>query len=326
MSSIQETLANVEKTFSTPSYPSGLPTLVRENLDEFINRLTMKETPIRDRLPRKKGNGLAASWNVLTGIGVGTSAFAEGATPTEDNTTYARRSAVYAELGKKKSISDRMIAAGANFTDIESELTEVAMREVIQDEEALIVTGDSTVNALQFDGLGTTKAGFVISATDDAANAAGFRTNLLNTAVAQIQTTYGVRPTAILVSYLMKKAINESLAGDVRVNLDATNTVGTGVDVGFFQSAVGKLPIIASYAVPTVTTGSGPYVTKGDIYVVCEKAQGGDVLYMEDLYGMSKTMLDRTGAAVKFMVTEATVFVNRAPEFHVRIKNVLIPN
>lgn len=325
MSSIQETLANVEKTFNTPSYPSGLPTLVRENLDEFINRLTMKETPIRDRLPRKKGNGLAASWNVLTSIGVGTSAFAEGGTPAEDNTNYARRSAVYVELGKKKSISDRAIAAGANFTDIESELTEVAMREVIQDEEAFIISGDSTVNSLQFDGLSTTKAGMVIPTIDDAANAAGFRTILLNQAVAQIQTTYGVRPTAIYVSYLMQKAINESLSGDVRVNLDSTNTVGTGVHVSFFQSAVGKLPIITSYAVPTTTSGS-PATTKSDIYVVCEKAQGGDVIYMEDLYGMGKTMLDRTGAAIKFMVTEATVLVNRAPEFHVRIKNVLIPN
>jgi Phage capsid family len=323
MSSIQETLSNVEKALNTPSYPSGLPTLIRENLDEFINRLTMKETPIRDRLPRKKGSGLAASWNVLSAMGVGNSAFAEGATPTEDNTTYVRRSAVYKELGKKKSISDRMLAAGASFTDIESELTEVAMREVIQDEETLIVTGDATGSPLQFDGLQYQITGG--SVIDDASNVAGFRTILLNKAVAQIQTNYGVRPTAIYVSYLMKRAINESLTGDVRVNLDATNTVGTGVDVGFFQSAVGKLPILASYAVPTSTSGS-PAVTVGDIYVVTEKAQGGDVLYMEDLYGMGKGMLDRTGAAIKFMVTECTVMVNRAVEYHVRIRNVVIPN
>ena len=33
-------------------------------------------------------------------------------------------------------------------------------------------------------------------------------------------------------------------------------------------------------------------------------------------------MLDRTGAAIKFMVTEATVFVCRADEFQVAITNV----
>jgi len=49
--------------------------------------------------------------------------------------------------------------------------------------------------------------------------------------------------------------------------------------------------------------------TVGDIYVVTEKTRGQDVLYMEDLYPLSKDMLARTGAAVPFMVTECTVLV-----------------
>ena len=52
---IQETLQNVEKTLSTPTYIQGA-ILVRENLDGFINRLPLKETPIRDRTPRKAGS------------------------------------------------------------------------------------------------------------------------------------------------------------------------------------------------------------------------------------------------------------------------------
>lgn len=74
---------------------------------------------------------MAASWNVLTAITAGNSAFSEGSTPTENNATYDRRSAVYKELGKTKSISDRMLAAGASFIDQEAEQTEVAIREVI---------------------------------------------------------------------------------------------------------------------------------------------------------------------------------------------------
>ena len=77
MTSIQETLNNVTKALSTPAYPTGLPALVRENLADFITRLTNKSTPIRDRLARKKGSGLAASWNLLTAMGVGTAPFAE---------------------------------------------------------------------------------------------------------------------------------------------------------------------------------------------------------------------------------------------------------
>lgn len=77
MSSIETTLQSVEKALNTPAYPTGLPALVRENLSDMVTRLTYKNTPIRDRLPRKAGSGLAASWNVLTAMGVGTSPFTE---------------------------------------------------------------------------------------------------------------------------------------------------------------------------------------------------------------------------------------------------------
>lgn len=320
MSSIQETIQNVEKALTTPTYPTGLPGLVRENLDGFITRLTDKQTPLRDRLARKKGSGLAASWNVLSAMGVGNSAFAEGGTPTEDNTTYVRRSAVYKELGKKKSVTDKMLAAGASFIDVESELTEVAMREVIQDEELLIIVGDATAQPTQFDGLRTQVTTNVI---DDNNNALGFRTALLDMAIERLVRDYGVVPTAVYCGYGMKRAINQSLAGDVRVNLDQTNSVSTGVDVGFYQSMVGKLPIIGTFAIANDTTTFATF-TVSDIYVACEKSRGSDVVYMEDLYAMGKSMLDRTGASIKFMVTEATVLVNRAQEFHVRIKNVRI--
>lgn len=133
MESIEKTLENVEKTFTAPTYSAG-GAMVRENLLPMVTRLEFRETPIRDRLVRKPGSGQAASWNVMTAMGSGNSAFAEGGTPNEDTTSYERRSAIYKELGKTKSVSDRMIAAGRSFTDQEAEQTEVGMREVIQDE------------------------------------------------------------------------------------------------------------------------------------------------------------------------------------------------
>lgn len=314
---IQKTLEEVEKVLSTPTYIQGA-ILTRENLSDFVTRLPLKQTPIRDRLPRKTGMGLAASWTVMTSLGVGNSPFTEGGTPTEDATGYARRSAVYKEFGKTKSVTDRMIAAGRSFIDMEAELTEVALREVIQDEEQLIITGDTSVSALQFDGL---VASVTTNVTDDANNALGFRTDLLDAAIETLVSTYGVVPTAIYVGYGMKRAINQSLAGDVRVNLDQTNQVSTGVEVGFYQSMVGKLPIIPTFAIAADTTTYSGYSVE-DIYVVTEKAQGSDVLYLEDLYPIGKSPLDRVGAAIKFMVTQATVLVNRAEEFHVRIKSV----
>jgi len=316
---LDRTLQNVEKMLTTPTYIQG-PILVRENLSSFINRLTEKDTNLRDRLPRKPGSGLAASWTVLTAIGVGNAPFAEGGTPTEDASSYQRRSAVYKELGKTKSISDKMLAAGKTFLDQEAEQTEIAIRETIQDEEQFIITGDSGVSALQFDGLDTI---ITTNVTDDTNNALGFRTDLLDAEIAKIVNNYSVIPTAIYVSYGMKRAINQSLAGDVRVELTSGNSVATGVDVNFYQSMVGKLPIIPTFAIADdTTTYAGNTVS--DIYIVTERSKGQDVIYMEDLYPLGKTMLDRTGAAIKFMVTECTVLVCRAEEFQAKIANVRI--
>lgn len=199
-----------------------------------------------------------------------------------------------------------MLAAGKSFLDQEAEQTEVAIREVIQDEEQLLITGNS-VAPTQFDGLRTLVTTNVFN---DLNNALGFRTDLLDMAIATLVNTYGVRPTAIYCSYGMKRAINQSLAGDVRVNINqgATEGLSTGVDVGFYQSMIGKLPIVPTFA---IADDAATFVgnTVSDVYIVTEKARGQEVLYLEDLYPLHKTMLDRTGAAIKFMVTEATVLV-----------------
>lgn len=318
---IVQTLQNVRKTISTPTYtnPSTL-TLVRENLAPEISRLVNRETPLRDRLTRRTGSGLAASWNVLTSITNNNASFAEGGTPTENNASYTRRSAVYKELGKKKSITDKMLAAGASFTDQEAEQTEVAMLEVIQDEERLIIQGDATGTPVEFDGLNSLIS---TNITNDNNNALGFRTDLIDAEVANLLTNFGVKPTAIICSYNMKRAINQSLAGDIRVNLNQGNEVGHGIDVTFYQSAIGKLPIIPTFAVADdSSTYSGNTVS--DIYLITETAFAQPVLYMEDLYPIGKSMLDRTGAAINFMVTEATVLVCRAEEMQVRIRNVRV--
>ena len=318
---LDQTLANVKKTISTPTYIQGA-ILTRENLSGFVNRLPYKETPIRDRLARKTGSGLAASWNVMTAMTTGNSPFAEGGTPTENNATYVRRSAIYKELGKTKSVTDKMLAAGKSFMDQEAEQTEVAMREVIQDEEDLIITGDSGAVATEFDGLDEI---ITTNELDDANNALGFRTDILDEAVSDLVNTYGVRPTAIYCSYGMKRAINQSLAGDVRVNINqgAQDGLATGLDIVYYQSMVGKLPIVATFAISDSTT-EYPGFTTGDIYIVTEKWANQDVLYLEDLYTLGKTMLDRTGAAIKFMVTECTVLVCRAEEMQYKILNVRI--
>lgn len=316
---ILETIDSVSKAMSTPAYIQGAVN-VRENLDGFVHKLAFKETAIRDRLPRKKGNGLAASWNVLTSIGVGNTPFAEGGTPVEDATGYVRRSAVYKEFGKVKSVTDKMLAGGASFLEQESAEMEAALRSVIQSEEQFIITGDEAVSALQFDGL---RKQITTNVVDDNANALGFRPDLLNQGIEKLMTIYGARPTAIYTGYGAQRAIDNSLSGDVRVNLNAGNEVSTGLRVKNFASMAGDLPFINTFAISGDAV-TFPGKTVEDIYIVAESVQGQNAIYMEDLYGLGKSDLARTGAAIKFMVTECTVLVNRAEEFQIKIENVVV--
>lgn len=317
--SVLDTLNNVEKTLNIPTYVEGA-ILSRENLDGFINRLPLKDTPVRDRLPRQVGNWLAASWNVMTTLGVGNSPFAEGWTPTEDATGYVRRSAIYKEFGKVKSITDKMLAAGKSFLDQESEQLEVAIRETIQDEEQFIITGDEGVSALQFDGL---KKGITTNVVDDNNNALGFRPDLLNQGIELLMTVHWVRPTAIYTGFGMQRAVDDSLSGDVRVNLNSWNEVSTWLRVKNFSSMAGDLPFVNTFAIQW-DAATYPGNTVEDILIVCENAQGQSVIYMEDLYGLGKADLAKTGASIKFMVTECTVLVNRAEEFQIKLTNIRV--
>lgn len=320
---IDKTIQDVEKVLSTPTYPDvSSATLVRENLSPIIESIVDRETPIRDRLPRKPGSGLAASWNLITSKGVGNAPFAEGDKPNGDDTGYARRSAIYKELGKTKSITDKMLAAGKSFSDLNAQETEIGIRETIEDEEQFIITGDSGADAKQFDGLGV----YITTNTfDDDNNALGFRSKLIEDAVGTIVRGYAVRPTAIYVSYGMAVAINQSLTGDVRINLDQTNAVTAGLEIKFIQTIAGKLPVIPTFAIADdATTYAGSNNVVGDIYIVTEKHRGHDIIFLEDLYPLGKMMLARTGSAQEFMVTESTVLVCRAEEFQYKIKNIRI--
>lgn len=313
--SVIDTLNNVEKTLSTPTYIEGA-ILSRENLSGEIVNLLNRNTPVRDRLPRTQGSWIAASWNVLTAMGVGNSAFAEWALPTEDATTYTRRSAIYKCLWKTKSITDLMIAAGRSFIDIEAQELEVAMLEVVKDEEQFIITWDTAVSALQFDWL---KKEIVTNVIDDNNNALGYRPDLINQAIELLQNTYWVNPTAILDWYGMQRVINDSLTPNRFI---AGNEATSWITIQNFASTAWMLPLVTTPAIKWDTV-SFPWNTVESIYVITERTPT-QVVYMEDLVGLRKEMTGKVNTSVKFFVAEYTVFVNRAEEFHVEIQNVRV--
>ena len=313
--SIIDTLNNVNKTLSSATYIDGA-ILQNENLSQEIVNLLNRQTPVRDRLPRVAGSGWAASWNVLTAMWVGNSAFAEWALPTEDATSCVRRHAVYKLLWKTKSITDYAIKTWASFIDLAAQELEVAMLEVIKDEEQFIITWDTAVSALQFDGI---KKTIVTNVIDDNNNALGYRADLINQAIELLQTNYGVNPTVILDWFGMQRVINDSLSPNRFI---AGNSATSWITIQNFASSAWLLDFVTTPAIKwdAVTFA---WNTVESIYVITENVSS-NVVYMSDLMGLRQDDIGKVNSSYKFFVSEYTVLVNRAEEFHVEIQNVRV--
>ena len=316
---LNDTLDNVSKTLSMPAYSEG-PANMRENLSSVVTKLNKRVTPIRDRLPRVTWSGLAAAWNVLTTIWSGATPTAEWAKPTQSASTYVKRHALYKQFGSTKGITDMMINAGKSFQNQEAAELEIAMLELLRDEETFIVTWDINVSALQYDWL---KKTIVTNVIDDNNNALGYRPDLLNQAIEIQLSTYDARATAIYNGYGMQRAINDSFTGNVQVNIDSTNSVSSGITVWTFSSVAWVLPFVTSPAVKWDAV-TYPWFTVESMYVVVENSDGTDVLYIEELQGMVKQYIGRVWTWIEFMVYHQNVLVNRAEEYHVEIQNVRV--
>lgn len=148
----------------------------RENLEAEAKILTPTDTPMRNRIPRVPGAGLAASWYQITSLGGGWGSsydqpgggsaaqvfFAETGAPAELTSTYARKTASYKLMGVEGSVSGFAMASGATFQNQLATEKRNALLNFMLLEEHAILNGSSTStsapwgdgsNALAFDGL-----------------------------------------------------------------------------------------------------------------------------------------------------------------------------
>lgn len=175
---IQKTaVTNASYTFS----PSSRSIFAPENLDPVVKLMVPTATPVRSMMPRSKGFGQAAAWKKLTsqlapgnkgtGVIVGGSAggtgykagFADAGTPNTSTTqTFSVVTAAYKNLGADVEVGRQAIASSRGYQDIRDELVRYKTLEVMLGEENMILNGDSSVDANEFDGLGkgvTTNSG-----------------------------------------------------------------------------------------------------------------------------------------------------------------------
>lgn len=104
---VDEAIANIQKAISSTNV-SGL-LLVREDLQSELAVAVGKDTPIRNRLTRIKGNGSSHAWYRLSptsysqgqflGTGPTNAFFARGGLPTATQCSYRYMAAPYTSLG-----------------------------------------------------------------------------------------------------------------------------------------------------------------------------------------------------------------------------------
>jgi len=331
MSDIFKALESFEKDVNVANYAGPIPSslLARQDLEAAIVKLTNRATPLRDVVSRVKGDGRAHLWNQRTQLDPSAASltvnafYADGALPTQSDGTYVQKTAAYKYLGYTGVVTGPMVASGRSFTDILAEIAEARLREVIQAEEWAMFHGNSTTNALMFDGLDaqlTTnlldKAGAAIAITD------------IWKIIKNIRNQGGIS-THIFCSFGVQNQINSLLLGDSRVVINQGTTVTAGVNVNNIQTPVGALPLVGDFFINPASpypynsagTSSGTSGSSTSNMYVLQVPE----IEMVDLMPIGRTELAKIADTVRFYINEYTVMAVKAEPWQGVIQNISDP-
>lgn len=215
-------------TFNPPTRSIFSP----ENLDPVVKVLVPTTAPIRAALPRTAGFGQAAGWNKLTSrldnTASGTNtvvSFADAGQPNQTTQTFSFVSAAYKNLGRDVEIGRQQIAAnrGGRLEDIRAKLEQVKTVEVMLGEENMILNGDSSVTATDFDGLSKQ-----LSTTS--ATGTSYMTASGVGSLAQSLFALGAeRPTHWIASAVQNASLSNALAASGAINRITLDDQGNAV-------------------------------------------------------------------------------------------------
>lgn len=257
-SRLEKLLEKFEKSVDT-SFAGATPNslLARQDLEAAIVVLSDRLTPLRDRISRMKGEGLAHLWNQRTRLdtladgpmGLVNLFYADGNLPASTDPAYAQKTAAYKYLGTTAVITGPMIASGRSYIDIEAEIAEAALRRLIQAEEWSIFHASSSVNSLAFDGLDVQ---ITTNVTDNAAaalTATGVTIPAFDKIIKKIRLQGGSKLDGINLSFGLQNVVNQIVSTAARymiVNEGSANLVA-GDHVVTYHSAIGAVPVIGDF-------------------------------------------------------------------------------
>lgn len=336
----EQVLNIFQKDVNVAGYAGPIPSslLARQDLEAEIVKLTDRNTPLRDIMPRIRGEGRAHLWNVRKALGGLPSMnsplelfYADGNLPTQSDPNYVQKSAAYAYIGVTGVITGPMIASGRSFIDIEAEVAEAKLREVVQGEEWCMFNGNSAVGnstgATGFDGLGVQIVTNVTDLHGTALTAAG--TNILQLdRLVKLVRLQGGQPTHFFSSFGIQNQVNHLVGAQARYIVANGTTVTAGIHAVNYQSPAGMLPIVGDFfinpAIPYPYNTAGSSGAEGSamssIYLL--QLNG---LEMADLMPVGRTELAKIADTVRFYLSEYTVLAVKAEPWQAQVINVSDP-
>lgn len=314
------------QTFAPPTRSVFAP----ENITEDIKLLVPVQTPIRNRTPRVQGFGQAAVFKRLTsklhantgaaGVGTNTAiAFADGGAPNATSQTYDTVAYPFKLLGRSVEVGGLAIAAtrntlgnnpvtgGANMLDSRERTKAV---EVMLGEEELLIGGDVTTSALQFDGLGK-------QITTNSGNAALLTASGIGS---YCNTSFlaGGDPSVLYANARQCRAIADNLEWTGSIQRAFINDTGN-VTAGYKVSNVIN-PVTGNVVDLEVSRYVG-----GDAYLLTERAPAGDNwVQIEELIPMSRVDVPSSNFSQIRFVLEALVLEVIGEPFQMKIGGLAI--
>jgi len=342
ISRLEKAIEKFEKAVDT-SYAGPTPNslLARQDLESVLVVLSDRQTPFRDRVSRKKGEGLAHLWNQRTRLdtlsqgplGLINLWYADGALPDEQDPTYVQQTAAYKYLGTTAVISGPMIASGRSYIDIEAEVAEAALRRIIQAEEWAIFHGSTSVNSLAPNGFDVQITTNIVNNSGAALTATGVTIPQFDKVIKLIRLQGGSKLDGIYCSFGIQNVVNQIVAAAARymIQLDSKdNLITAGDHVTAYAGAIGQVPVIGDFfcnpALPYPYNAAGSSGATGGatstVYFLRHDEQGAE---MVDLVPIGRTELAKLADTIRFYINEYTVLALKAEPWVGALINVSDP-
>jgi hypothetical protein len=326
---------NVDISFAGPT-PTSL--LARQDLEQAIVVLSDRLTPLRDRITRTQGNGVAHLWNQRTRLdtlaagplGLVNLFYSDGNIPVQNDPAYVQQSAAYKYLGMTAVITGPMIASGRSYMDIEAEIAEAALRAVIQCEEWALFKANTVTNSLAFAGLDQQLSTNTTDNLGAALTANGLTIPAFDLIIKKIRLQGGSKIDGIYCSYGIQNVVNAVVSGQARYFIQpdsSKNVLTAGDNVTVYMSTLGSIPIVGDFfcnpALPYPYNAAGSSGSTGntvsDVYFLRHDAQGIEVV---ELVPIGRTELAKVADTVRFYINEYLVLAVKAEPWEGELLNV----